>query len=460
MADKPTVPSFTGNSTFKASKANELADDLATAIEGCLGRGGTGESPNSMTGNLDMDLNKIQNLGTPTVDNDAVTKKYLDDNYSEAATTAAGVYAAAAAASATAAETAETNAETAETNAETAETNAATSETNAAASEAKAEDWAIELEDVEVETGKYSALHWAAKAEGFLTDATTTQKGLVELATDAESLAESDTARTVTPSNLGAVLSPLRAFFDKHHTGLAMSNGTDASHDIDIVSGTCRDSGNDYFFSTTGITKQIDAAWTAGTNVGGFPSGISLAVDTWYRVFLIYDVTNGLTDAGFDTSATAATLLADTTDYTKYRQIGWVLTDGSSDIRKFWQSGGDKVVWDMAAKDRALASTGLTTGVLQTLTVPPGTVADIALHNYMGQMTVTSYVHVSETRQTDSAPDDTTARYVMTSGAAEHPRESVRLEVLADSSSQIRLRTSNANHEMCVRTSGYTFLWD
>jgi|LGOV01.1.fsa_nt_gb hypothetical protein len=80
MADKPTVPSFTANSTFQAAKANELADDLATAIEGCLGRGGTGESPNSMTGNLDMDLNKIQNLGVPSSDNDAVRLVDLSDS--------------------------------------------------------------------------------------------------------------------------------------------------------------------------------------------------------------------------------------------------------------------------------------------------------------------------------------------------------------------------------------------
>lgn len=42
--------------------------------------------------------------------------------------------------------------------------NAATSEVNAAASEAKAQEWAETPEDVEVEPGQYSALHWAAKA--------------------------------------------------------------------------------------------------------------------------------------------------------------------------------------------------------------------------------------------------------------------------------------------------------
>jgi hypothetical protein len=44
------------------------------------------------------------------------------------------------------------------------ETNAGVSETNAGLSEAKAEKWAEEDEDIEVEAGKYSARHWAAKA--------------------------------------------------------------------------------------------------------------------------------------------------------------------------------------------------------------------------------------------------------------------------------------------------------
>lgn len=118
-----------------------------------------------------------------------------------------------AAASATSAATSETNAATSETNAAASETNAATSETNAdadatataadrvqtgldatqtaadrvqtgldvtssgnsasaastsesnaLASENKAEEWAEKPEDTQVETGKYSALHWAAKA--------------------------------------------------------------------------------------------------------------------------------------------------------------------------------------------------------------------------------------------------------------------------------------------------------
>ena len=69
----------------------------------------------------------------------------------------------------TAAALSESNASDSETAAALSETNAGTSETNAAASEALAEKWAEEVEDTEVETGKYSALHWAAKAEDFAT---------------------------------------------------------------------------------------------------------------------------------------------------------------------------------------------------------------------------------------------------------------------------------------------------
>ena len=92
-----------------------------------LSTGGT------LSGDLDMDNNKVINLGTPTADTDATTKVYVDDirNANDAALAAS---VAAAQTAQTGAETAETNAETAETNAGTSATNAATSATNAATS--------------------------------------------------------------------------------------------------------------------------------------------------------------------------------------------------------------------------------------------------------------------------------------------------------------------------------------
>ena len=59
---------------------------------------------------------------------------------------------------------AQVGAETAKTAAETARTGAETAEANALASENKAAKWAQEDEDVEVEPGKYSAFHYKEKA--------------------------------------------------------------------------------------------------------------------------------------------------------------------------------------------------------------------------------------------------------------------------------------------------------
>jgi hypothetical protein len=97
----------------------------------------------------------------------AVAEKVAAQNAQSAAENAAVTAIAQAGAALTSANNAATsasNAATSETNAATSETNAGVSETNALAHELKAQDWATEAEDVPVEIGQYSALHWAAKA--------------------------------------------------------------------------------------------------------------------------------------------------------------------------------------------------------------------------------------------------------------------------------------------------------
>jgi hypothetical protein len=96
---------------------------------------------------------RMTDFATPTEDTDVATKGYVDAiaPSSEADRIAAEAAAAAALVS--------------ENNAATSENNADTRETNAQLAEDKAEAWAEEDEDVEVETGKYSAKHWSAKAE-------------------------------------------------------------------------------------------------------------------------------------------------------------------------------------------------------------------------------------------------------------------------------------------------------
>lgn len=81
--------------------------------------------------NFDAQNRGIKNVASPVNDADVVTKGFISPYVNQAATSAS---------------------------------NAATSETNAAASATKAGKWAEEAENVEVESGKYSAKHHALKA--------------------------------------------------------------------------------------------------------------------------------------------------------------------------------------------------------------------------------------------------------------------------------------------------------
>ncbi len=64
MADKPVTVDVAAASQYAASVLNDNFNTIEEAIEGCLGRGGTSESPNSMEGDLDLDLNDLLNVGT------------------------------------------------------------------------------------------------------------------------------------------------------------------------------------------------------------------------------------------------------------------------------------------------------------------------------------------------------------------------------------------------------------
>lgn len=139
-----------------------------------------------------------------------------------------------------------------------------------------------------------------------------------------------------------------------HLSGFQMANSTaDSDHDIRISPGVCRDyiEGNgDSSASLSRVAsdgvliKQIDADWVEGSAAGGFPSSLSLSIDTWYHVFVI-GKSDGTVDAGFDTNLSAANLLADASDYSVYRRVGSVLTNATSNIIQFTQIG-DQFWWD------------------------------------------------------------------------------------------------------------------
>lgn len=127
-------------------------------------------------------------------------------------------------------------------------------------------------------------------------------------------------------------------YFAGNKTGMITSNAADADHDITVTAGSRRDSSDTVtIIKNSSMTKQIDAGWTAGTNQGGLASGVALANNTWYHIFAIYENSSGDVDYGFDTSLTAANLLADS-GYDNYAYVWSVLTDSSANIIAYLQA--------------------------------------------------------------------------------------------------------------------------
>ena len=76
------------------------------------------------------------------------------------------------------------------------------------------------------------------------------------------------------------------------------------------------------------MTKRIDENWAEGDNAGGLDTG-TVAADTTYYCFAIYNPATQTSDFLFSTSLSSPILPS---GYTKKERVGQILTDASSNI--------------------------------------------------------------------------------------------------------------------------------
>lgn len=161
------------------------------------------------------------------------------------------------------------------------------------------------------------------------------------------------------------------------------------ANDITIAAGAARSAGNTLDIKvTSSITKQFDADWAAGTNAGGFPeSALTQTVNTWYHLFILGQTNNSTAfDAGFDSSITAANLLADgavsAAGFDSYRRVASVLTDTSTatTILDYTQAGSH-FIW----KAPHWVDSGLSNDTAAAITLPgiPTGVSVVAHMNFL-----------------------------------------------------------------------------
>jgi hypothetical protein len=231
--------------------------------------------------------------------------------------------------------------------------------------------------------------------------------------------------------------------------GLNISNGTDTDHDIDIAAGRCKDSTGVYdLITSTGLTKQIDATWAAGTNAGGLDTG-TVANSTWYYIWSIRKDSDGSTDVLFSTSATSPTMPS---GYTYKRRIrGAVLTNGSANILGFFQKD-NYFWWKTLTQDAALNNPG-TSRVLTAVSSPPEMIS--MLTAVVAQIDANrNYVDFVSPDCADNAP----LGYMFDSYSSLSNRQEMQLLIKTDSSSRIATRCSLSNASTYVSLHVYGFI--
>jgi len=236
-------------------------------------------------------------------------------------------------------------------------------------------------------------------------------------------------------------------------SGMGLSNATDTAHDITVAVGEVRDNANAVdIVLASAMTKRIDATWASGSGNGGLASGVSIATNTWYHVHAI--VVSGSVDIGFDTSVTAANLVANNSA-SAFRRIGAVLTDGSSNILNFIQDG-DEFIFKAQIVNINATAIG-TSRVTQAVSTPLG-VQTRAILGLVGQVASSnSGVRVTLTHPdvTDATPTNQNANNAGENSSNNNGTFAGGTHiVLTNTSSQIAIR-QDFDSTVSMNTNGY-----
>jgi len=146
--------------------------------------------------------------------------------------------------------------------------------------------------------------------------------------------------------------------------GFTLENSVvDATNDLNIQAGSCRSDDNLSNITVIAMTKQLDAAWAAGTAAGMRDTG-AISNATWH-IFAINNPSSGANDILASLSATAPTMPA---GYTYFRRIGSIIRSAAT-ILGFKQTG-NTFWWNNSVQD--YSATTSRAWALLTTTVPTG----------------------------------------------------------------------------------------
>lgn len=238
-------------------------------------------------------------------------------------------------------------------------------------------------------------------------------------------------------------------------TGLTLS-AAGSTGTFGIAAGLATDSTNVSAMTLGSAYTKTTGAWMAGSTSGSLDTGV-IANTTWYHVYLIQRPDTGVVDVLTSTSATSPTL---PTNYTLFRRIGALLTDGSVHYVAFIQDG-DLFQWVTLVADVNSNNPG-TSAVSRTLTVPTGVnvQAIVQLNLRNTGSSADCFAYLSDLATTDSTPANNPS--ITDVGATQNASGSdnitaSRFPVRTNTSAQIRSRlsASNGSITLTVNTLGW-----
>ncbi len=232
--------------------------------------------------------------------------------------------------------------------------------------------------------------------------------------------------------------------------------------DISMAVGSCSDSIGTFNLDLGSVwLKDPAALWVAG-NGGG--SGTLTAISNKFLYIFAIGGSAATTEWGYDTSAIAANLLNRATTesgdtYDKYRHIGWIFTDGSTNPESFHILDGDPDVihWDIPSRDVNSAVPSIS-AVGVSMHAPVGSIAIFALAWTIDSgSNATRYGLVTFTNQTDTAPSSSSNNIICIERSSEDNSVTQIFEVQVDTGGQIRTRFSVAKTLYSINTVGFRF---
>ena len=237
-------------------------------------------------------------------------------------------------------------------------------------------------------------------------------------------------------------------FLQNYLTSLTLSTAGSSST-FSVTAGECVDLTNASIMLLPSAYSKTTASWAVGSTNGALDTG-SIAASTWYHVFIIQRVDTGIVDVLISLSPSSPTL---PTNYTLFRRIGSIKTDGSSHWVLFTQLG-DEFLWSVAVQDVNVSNLSTSATLFTLGSVPSGVQVRARLRGDIVNANAGTAVLINSTDESAQVADTPSGNQTVNNPVAGFAAP-FNLDVRTSTSAQIRAVAQGASTSLRIVTYGW-----